>query len=148
MKKIAFVLLSAVVLLSCKKDEDNNTTSPYMTAKIDGVAKTYAPPTAEKDTTSGVVTIDVHSGSSGSEFLALVFSKNGGVTTGTYSAGNATIFTPNAVSDMYATTTNCTITVTAIDATHVEGTFSGTLVSSSGNPSKVVTEGKFHSKFL
>jgi hypothetical protein len=152
MKKLVLFLIAAIVLMSCSKDEDNNTnnTAPFISAKVDGVQKNYLAPTAEKDTTSGIITIDIHSGyTTTGDMIALLVSKAGSITTGTYnSASSAKVWIPTPGAGAWVTTSNVTVTITAIDATHIEGTFSGTLEPQGVTGNKVVTEGKFYSKFL
>ena len=61
MKKLAFILMAATVMVGCKKSEITEApplTSPGMMAKVGGTSIDYGTPTAEKQmSTSGSETV-------------------------------------------------------------------------------------------
>jgi hypothetical protein len=148
MRKLAFVLLAAAAVSSCKKSENNNTGTPMMNAKVDGATVTFGTPVAEKSTSSGVEAIEISSAATGNA-IELYVQKNGSVTTGTYGgSSNASILLNSGTSVFSSFPQQPVITITAIDATHVEGTFSGVLSEmGSGQGTRTITEGKFYAKF-
>ena len=152
MKKLAFVLLAATVFVSCKKsDEVTETplTSPGMTAKIGGTAINYGIPTAEKTaSTSGMETVFIYAYDSTGNGIEISFSKQGGISTGTYSVTNGAFIGISDPNDYYETSNTVNVKITAIDATHIVGFFSGTAEDPLGGPgTKTIADGKFYANF-
>ena len=149
MKKLAFVLLAATVLVSCKKSEDDQVpplTSPGVVAKVAGSSVDYGVPMAERQqSTGGTETIFVSAFTQSGNSIEISFSKDGGITTGTYGSANGAFIGISDGAGFYETGATVNIQVTAIDATHIVGFFSGT--AGDGTTTKQVTEGKFYANF-
>lgn len=153
MKKLAFILMAATVMVSCKKSEVSNETppltSPGMTAKISGTAINFGEPMAEKQmSTDGTETVFVSGYTTDGKSIDLSLSKAGGIAVGSYSAANFAVVGFSDGTTYYGTTNTVNIKVTTIDATHIVGTFSGTAEDANGtNATKLITEGKFYANF-
>jgi hypothetical protein len=150
MKRMLVVLVTTLILASCSKDDNNNNNqgTPGMTAKIDGSAKTYGVPVATRSSGSTNEYISISGATSTGEGLSIFLAKNGTITTGSYNASMGQIVLVVSSSEQYATNGAMNVTISAIDASHVEGTFAGTAEpNSSGGTSKSITEGKFYAKF-
>jgi hypothetical protein len=151
MKKLAFALLAATVLVSCKKsDEVNETplTSPGMVAKIGGTEINYGVPSAEKqESTSGTETVFVSAFTTDGNSVTLSLTKDGGINTGTYNAASGAVVGISDPVNYYETENNVSIKITSIDATHIVGFFSGTAVDGTVGGTKTITEGKFYANF-
>ena len=148
MKKLAFVLLAATVMVSCKKSEDATPplTSPGVVAKIAGSPVDYGVPTAERtQSTGGTETIFVWANTSDGKSIEISLSKDGGIAAGTYGSSSAAHIAVGDGPDFYQTAGTVSIQVTSIDANHIVGFFSGT--ASDGTANKAVTEGKFYANF-
>ena len=147
MKKVLFALLATAALVSCEKDDKNEGT-PSMSAKIDGNTKTYASPVATKQTTGGIELITIAGETSATDGITIEVEKNGAVTTGSYGGTTGGTLGMVAGPEYFLSGSDLVnVTITSIDASHVEGTFSGTLESISSTEVKVISEGKFYAKF-
>lgn len=140
--------LSLFFTTSCSDDGDDPSTDGVMTAKIDGT-----------DWSSSMGLVAIHNGTtftangsdnSGRQLQVIVTNVTG---TGTYAITNAITETSSArwtaglnpTADMYLTTAGTgsgTVTITKLDGTDTEGTFSFTAANLSGG-SVSVTEGEF-----
>jgi hypothetical protein len=152
MKKLAFILMAATVMVGCKKSEIADApplTSPGMTAKVGGSSIDYGTPTAEKQmSTSGSETVFISGFSNDGNSIAISLSKQGGITAGTYGAANSAVIGIDDGTNSYGTANTVTIKITSFDATHIVGSFSGTAVDpNSGTNTKSITEGKFFANF-
>ena len=152
MKKLAFILMAATVMVGCKKSEITEApplTSPGMMAKVGGTSIDYGTPTAEKQmSTSGSETVFISGFNNDGISIAISLSKQGGITAGTYGAANSAVIGISDGTNSYETANTVTIKITSFDATHIVGSFSGTAVdASSGTNTKSITEGKFFANF-
>jgi hypothetical protein len=153
MKKLFFALMAVSVLVGCNKNEDNDTTNnnngtPGMSAKIDGAAKTYGAPTINRQNSSGTDLIQISSATAAGETIRVTVYKTGSITTGVYGTGGADVFFMTTAMEQFVASNIVNVTVTAIDANHIEGTFAGTAESNAGGGvTKAISEGKFYAKF-
>lgn len=150
MKNLAFALLATILLVSCKKSDDEQKTppltSPGVVAKVAGSSVDYGVPTAERQqSTGGTETVFVSAFTQSGNSIEISFSKDGGITTGTYGTANAAFFGISDQAGFYESDATVNIQVTAIDATHIVGFFSGTV--GDGTTTRQVTEGKFYANF-
>ena len=171
-----FVLFSAVLFLgftSCKKrTSDNNDHANRISFSADGQVDTfYIGAGATKSSTAGRFGIDIQAykfdvTSHDNTGLFISISRPTAITTGTYveNAGGNPLVSLSLVFDTHLTSTTAapygsltnpvTITITNINATAVEGTFSGELLSpglNTGGPvtpfKTVLTNGAFDVDF-
>ena len=150
MKTLAFALLATVLMVSCNKSDKEDQipplTSPGVVAKIAGSSVDYGVPTAERQqSTSGTETVFISAANQSGNSIEISFSKDGGITTGTYGTANAAFIGISDGTNFYETGSTVNIQITAVDATHIVGFFSGT--ASDGTTTKQVTEGKFYANF-
>jgi hypothetical protein len=150
MKKLAFVLLAATVLVSCKKSDKEDQvpplTSPGVVAKVAGSSVDYGVPMAERQqSTSGTETVFLNASTQSGNSIDISFSKDGGITTGTYGISNGAFIGISDGVSFYESDATVNIQVTAVDATHIVGFFSAT--TGDGTTTKQVTEGKFYANF-
>jgi hypothetical protein len=148
MKTLAFVLLAATVMVSCKKSEDQPSplTSPGVVAKIAGSQTDYGVPMAERQqSTGGTETIFISASTQDGKSIEISLSKDGGIAAGTYGKSNSAFIGVSDGTDFYETDNTVSVQVTAVDATHIVGFFSGT--AGDGTTNKAVTEGKFYANF-
>jgi hypothetical protein len=140
-------------MIGCKKSDDTAAdpplTSPGMQAKLDGTAVNYGIPNTEKQqSTDGTETIFISAFTADGNSVELSLSKSGGVTTGAYTSTEGAHIGVSDITDYYSTNKIVNITITAIDATHVVGSFTGEANNlTSGGMPKAVTEGKFYANF-
>ena len=158
------LVVSTVVftlLAGCSKDSNNDggtnptpTTSYFMKATADGSAFTASEATCIAVRNMGLVAV------SGSQVLGstrqisiTLFSPEAGATYDLGSLGSfntATLVLGTTANDVYSVTplsgSSGTVTVTKLDATAIEGTFSFTAANPEG-ASKQVTNGSFRCKF-
>ena len=147
-----FLLVAAV---SCGGDNTgpNGQTNGDMTAKIDGTAFSSVTTLAQRNTTNAGTIIAVSGADAHGTGLGFAFLDAG---VGTYSIGDLTptnatvldgtgkVWTAGAIGG------SGTLTVTALDATHVAGTFAYSAVASAGSGAtgtKTVTQGVFDVTF-
>jgi len=152
MKKLAFILMAATVMIGCKKSEiteDPPLTSPGMTAKIGSTSIDYGTPMAEKQmSTSGSETVFINGYTTDGNSITISLSKQGGITAGSYGAANSAVIGISDGTNSYETANTVNIKISSFDATHIVGSFSGTAVDpSSGSNNKSITEGKFFANF-
>ena len=153
MKTIMFLLLACFAMVICNKSDDAVTdpplTSPGMIAKLDGVAVTYSTPTIERQvSTDGTETLFISAFTGDGSSIEISLSKQGGIAPDEYDSENAAHIGVSAGSDYFSTNKIVNITITAIDATHVVGTFMGEANNlTSGGVPKSVTGGKFYVNF-
>ena len=149
MKKLAFALLAATIMVSCKKSEDpapTPLTSPGVVAKIAGSSIDYGVPMAERQqSTSGTETVFISAATMDGKSIQISLSKDGGISVGTYGITNSAVVGIGDQTDFYETDNTVNIQITAIDATHIVGFFSGT--AGDGTTTKAITEGKFYANF-
>lgn len=153
MRAATAVLVAAAAGCGGDNTGPNGQTNGDMTAKIDGASFTSVTTLAQRNTTNagtiiGISGADAHGTGLGFGFL------DAGV--GTYPIGgltptNATLLDGTGkVWTAGVTGGSGTLTVTALDATHVAGTFAYSAVASAGSGAtgtKAVTEGVFDVKF-
>jgi hypothetical protein len=168
MKK--FLSYSAVICLffifvSCKKDKnDTNSTDYYMSAKVDGVQKTYKlNAIAVKLQVDTIYSIGLNAygdTTSKEQFFLNIGQTNKAITTGTYIDADADDlavvggYNPGTTDETklygagFQTDNNprLTITISTLTSTNVSGTFSGTYYDDGGDGTNIiaVTEGKFN----
>ena len=152
MKKLAFVLLAATALVSCKKSDEvvqeTPLTSPGMQAKVGGTAINYGVPTAEKQqSTSGTETVFISAFTTDGNSITLSLTKDGGITAGTYGAADGAVVGVSDPVNYYETENTVSIKITTVNATHIVGFFSGTGVDGATGATKAITEGKFYANF-
>ena len=152
MKKLAFILMAATVMVGCKKSEINEApplTSPGMMAKIGTTSIDYGMPMAEKQmSTSGSETLFISGFSNDGNSIAISLSKQGGITAGTYGAANSAVIGISDGTNSYETANTVSIKIISVDATHIVGSFSGTAIdANSGTSTKSITDGKFFANF-
>lgn len=157
--KTLFILSLLLLNFSCNKDDNEagteNQPTFYMTAKVDGQDFT-----ANQDATltefvgiengvriEGVYQIDIDN------YEHIRFRIEGyNDSLGTfYFSTNATSITYQINSAAWSAQHNYgsgSVVITVNDNTHIEGTFSGTLIDPTDNTQKVITEGKFNAKKL
>ena len=149
MKTLTFVLLAATVMVSCKKSEETQTpplTSPGVVAKIAGSSIDYGTPMAEREqSTSGTETIFVSAATMDGKSIQISLSKQGGIAAGSYGVSNSAVISISDGIDFYETGTTVNIQITAVDATHIVGFFSGT--AENGTTNKTIADGKFYANF-
>lgn len=171
MKKISiFFVLVTTVLVSCKKSSSGSS-SPHMNATIGGTAKTFnvVAPVAGKQTNGSqtIITVTgVASTSTGESLILEIDNSTSGksIVAGTYvdTAANFAVNASYAANQTtgYACGTSVAgggatiknhfkIVISSIDATAIQGTFSGDLFAN-GDPStppKSMTSGDFYAKF-
>ena len=169
MKRIfSLATLSIFILLSsCGKDAPDSNSSDAISAEIDGVRMTFnVNATAVRTSLSGseiVQIIGFHGEQGASEQIAVGLT--GALTTikaGVYTedavdpghSGGVTYFIPNAFYPYGPSLTSsnpCSITVTSISATSIQGTFKGNVYLYDGagptTTRKVITNGQFNLKF-
>ena len=147
-----FLLVAAV---SCGGDNTgpNGQTNGDMTAKIDGASFTSVTTLAQRNVTNAGTIIALSGADSHGTGLGFAFVDAG---VGTYAIGgltptNATVLDGTGkVWTAGATAGSGTLTVTALDATHVAGTFAYSAVASPGtgaSGTKEVTQGVFDVRF-
>jgi hypothetical protein len=153
MKKLAFILMAATIMVGCKKSEIAEApplTSPGMMAKIAGTSIDYGTPVAEKEmstTGSETVFINAYNAVDGNS-IGISLTKQGGITPGTYGIANGAVIGISDGTNDYGTTNSVSIKITSCDATHIVGSFSGTAVDpNSGSTTKSITEGRFFANF-
>jgi len=152
MKKLAFILMAATVMVGCKKSEITEApplTSPGMIAKVGGTSIDYGTPMAEKQmSTGGTETVFISGFTTDGNSIEISLSKQGGITAGTYNATNAAFVGVSDGINSYGTANTVSIKITSFDATHIVGSFSGTAVDPNGGTgTKSVTEGRFFANF-
>jgi hypothetical protein len=153
MRVATAVLVAAVAGCGGDNTGPNGQTNGDMTAKIDGASFTSVTTLAQRNTTNAGTIIAVSGADS--HGLGLGFGiLDAGV--GTYPIGgltptNATVLDGTGkVWTAGAIGGSGTLTVTALDATHIAGTFAYSAVASAGTGAtgtKAVTEGVFDVKF-
>ena len=123
--------------------------SPGMVAKLDGSLTTYGTPTVERQvSTDGTETIFVSAFTGDGASIEISLSKQGGISPDEYDAANAAHIGISSGTDYFSTNKIVNITITAIDDTHVVGTFMGEANNmTSGGVPKSVTGGKFYVNF-
>jgi Family of unknown function (DUF6252) len=156
------ILFISLITISCSNDDDNTGTSTptqdyFFKAKIDGVQYTAnSMQVIAGITGSSSKTLSILCATSTGSF-DFNLNKVGTIETGTYTVGN---LDDDIFFDMYygnMTTTSfaadvcdCdgTLTITAISATEVSGTFSFTAKKAGqcSQPAKVISEGSFKSR--
>lgn len=147
-----FLLVAAV---SCGGDNTgpNGQTNGDMTAKIDGASFTSVATLAQRNVTNAGTIIAISGADAHGTGLGFGFVDAG---VGTYTVGgltptNATVLDGTGkVWTAGATGGSGTLTVTALDATHVAGTFAYSAVASAGSGAtgtKAVTQGVFDVTF-
>lgn len=153
MKKLAFILLAATFMFSCKKSEsieDPPLTSPGMMAKIAGTSINYGLPTVEKQaSTTGNETVFITAFTTDGNSIEISFSKQGGITAGTYGVSNAAYIGISDGMSYYSTANNVNIKIVAIDGTRIIGSFSGTAedATTGSTLTRSISEGKFYANF-
>ena len=152
MKKLAFILMAATVMVGCKKSEITEApplTSPGMMAKVGSSSSDYGTPMAEKQmSTSGSETLFISGFSNDGNSIAISLSKQGGITAGTYGAANSAVIGISDGTNSYETANAVSIKIISVDATHIVGSFSGTAVdANAGTSTKLITDGKFFANF-
>ncbi|MCF6170648.1 MAG: DUF6252 family protein [Bacteroidales bacterium] len=151
---LSAVLISAVILISCKKDDDGGTnpaSNGTVSLSYDGTNWT-ADLSVQAVNTNGVINV---TGSDGNARQAAInlFSVT---KPGTYkvgpngSSGNSIRWTEGVDPKQTYTASfvlgSGTITITELSATNIKGTFSGT-VYNTDQETKSITNGKFDAKF-
>lgn len=154
MRVATSVLLVAAAGCGGDNTGPNSNTNGDMTAKIDGSTFTSVSTLAQRNASGNAGTIIAVSGAnSAGTGLGFAFVDAG---VGSYSIGdltptNATVVQANGQAwTAGATGGSGTITVTALDATHVAGTFAYSAVATTGTGAtgtKAVTDGVFDVKF-
>ena len=165
MKTVAGILLTFVILSSCKKSSTSTSSGGgTITATIDGTQMTFNTILIVKDTAfMGAYALTMSgatSASSSATELSLTVDGTSPITTGTYNfgpSGTTTDLPALAYSqgssllyeeDITGAHEN-SIVITSLSKTNVQGTFSGTLtlMLGSGPQTKTVTNGKFNVNF-
>ena len=151
MKTIAFVLLAAIVVVSCKKSEIDELpplTSPGLVAKIGGNSVNYGVPMAERQvSTDGTETIFLSAFSGDGNSIEISLSKKGGITGGSYTASNAAFIGVSDGSSYYVTGNNVSIKIISNDGLKVVGSFSGAAQDDVSGLSTSIVEGRFYANF-
>jgi len=168
MKKI-FILSAflAVISISCKKSNSGNN-AYYVTANIDGTAKTFnTHVTAFKSTQNGLTVLSIvgfTTAAVNSESMSITIGNNPNgspIVAGTYTELNTNFLTvgeynPGSTTFFYGSglitppVNILTVTITSIDNNTVKGTFSGDVdymdvaTSTPGTTKKTITNGTFY----
>jgi hypothetical protein len=153
MRVATAVLVAAVAGCGGDNTGPNGQTSGDMTAKIDGASFTSVTTLAQRNVTNAGTIIALSGADSHGTGLGFAFVDAG---VGTYPIGgltptNATVLDGTGkVWTAGATGGSGTLTVTALDATHVAGTFAYSAIASPGtgaSGTKAVTQGVFDVRF-
>lgn len=152
---LTFFSFAVIVLTSCEKDdpqpEPATPSTPVAVKKplfamVDGNA--FDAPVANGQLTSGIVLIDGHTGS---KIVALNLRADAAVGS-TYTLGvnsdYSLHYSPNNYVTIYSAVSG-TITVSKNDiaAKHVEGNFSGTVISADSSSTLTITGGQFNCSY-
>jgi len=168
MKKVlASLVCISFFFLSCKKSASSVSSNGSLSATINGVNQSFNNILLAKNTAmSGQYSL-YFSGTNGTsataDELSITVDAYQAITPGTYTLGGSSLgttlpdigydqaYAQGGVANLYTSditgTYTTTVTITAISSTSVQGTFSGTVVSSSGNTTKTITNGKFNITF-
>ena len=163
LKTTIIILIITTTLFSCNKnnneEETGNQTTFYMTAKVDGqdfIANKDATVSefigiVTGDEIRGVYQIDIDNYEH-IRFEIIEYDDS----LGTFNIGPGLRsmsyqINTNGWSAYYSQATGSSqgsgsVVITVNDNTHIEGTFSGTLINPTNNTQKVITEGKFSAK--
>ena len=166
MKSKLFIVAACLGLfISCKKEKsDTDSTDYYMSAKVDGIQKTYKINTIavklQIDTVYSIGFSAYGDTTTGEHFFLDIGQTNKPITTGTYvdAAADELLvvggYNPGTTDDtkIYAAglqidnNPRLQITVSTLTATTISGTFSGTYYDEGGDGTGTiaVTEGKFN----
>jgi hypothetical protein len=162
MRTITFALLSSLLLFSCTKESNNNNaSSTYIKAKMDGTDVTFnSMAMSTKMIANGTTMLSISGNVSAGAFegITIGLNKTGSITTGTYREDDASnTYTLGAVygknqNDVWGAGINATpahpftVTITEITETRVKGTFTGGVYNDHGMGSaeKVFTNGEFN----
>jgi hypothetical protein len=153
-KTAIILLILSIAVSSCSSDDDSSDSGQgdyFLTAKIDGVnySRDFVTVSNSPDVTDVYIISGVGDGSS----IGLTLESP--ISTGTFSptAGRLTVlfYQENDPFMMWGATEDAgsgTITITANNATSIEGTFSFTGINPIDDSTKVITEGKFKAQKL
>jgi hypothetical protein len=163
MKRLLLLLVPTVLgLYSCvsKGKEPEPVIKTYITATIDGVDETFNYVDTARFQGSTLLYIS-GTNETTKDKIILIFGNSGGLTAGTYASNTS----PNSLQMLlgigpgytfdnyyynHDSASVSTVTVAAMDSTHVNGTFSGSVVLESAannagtRPIKTITNGKFN----
>jgi hypothetical protein len=159
----AFICL-LFIFTSCKKEKNDNNTDYYMSAKVDGVQKTYKSNTIaiklQIDTVYSIGFSAYGDTTTGERFFLDIGQINKPITTGTYvdAAADELLvvggYNPGTTDEtkLYGaglqidSNPRLTITISTLTSTNVSGTFTGTYYDDGGDGTNIiaVTEGKFN----
>lgn len=154
-RKSIFVAASLLILASCNKDDapaanPTGLTSSFVNGKVAGVSYASIVTTCSKTGSGSSVVVNILGGDIAGNSLTLVLF---GITApGTYTIDNSTDsvlnYSPSTGGIAYSTgeceNATGTVTVTAYDQTHIEGTFSFIGKDPENcSASKTITEGTF-----
>lgn len=169
MKKILSLAIALVALAACKKESnDNGNEQPYVSAKVDGVQKTFDfDVKVIRLVASGITSLNIQAaqGPGNAEGIWLQVNAEGNVAQTTYLGnGPATahangFFIPDnsglfyGAGQEYLQTDPINVTISRLDSAIVEGTFSGTFYYTDtaanvidSSKTRVITNGKFLAK--
>ncbi len=155
MKTIGSLLLAMALFIGCKKSDSPPSIAAGMRAKVDGTMVNTNVAYAIRQSGGGGegVLIFGMNATTGEEFRVVV-AKLGTVAAGTYTTGMTGASVEGAAvsygtaSDDWDTQNVVNVTITQINATTVQGTFSGVAEPASGaGANKAITEGSFNVNF-
>ncbi|HEY9362681.1 MAG TPA: hypothetical protein VIQ00_05435 [Chitinophagaceae bacterium] len=167
-KTIIFSLSLLIFLSSCKKDDSDNSSNGNgtITCTIDGINTSFdTEARAIKTDVTGAYSVQIigYKGTAGnSDQIAIGIASDLAIATGTYSEDGSTgnklasvNYMPSGSSYPYisnnSTSNPSTVTVTAISATSIQGTFKGDVYLTSNNGTtttkKVISNGQFNVNF-
>lgn len=149
-RQLAFVCVAALVLVSCKKDKNDNGHSFVVKAKVDGVVQDFnLSAVAQKAAEGKHLTLVAYGGYGALPFptLSIYIENNAVISPASYMASDLKVAAGYATGpdDVYSSEEDFAITITSISATEVKGTFSGKVHGLSGTLD--ITEGVFKAKF-
>ncbi len=164
-KLLLYFSIICLVFASCKKDKnDTNSSDYYMSAKVDGVQKTYKNKTIavrlQADTIYSIGLNAYGDTTAKEQFFLGINQANKSITTGTYIDAGANDlvvvggYNPGTTDEtkLYGAglqvdnNPRLTITISTLTMTNITGTFSGTYYDDGGDGANIVavTEGKFN----
>jgi hypothetical protein len=139
MKKTCLALLLVFICASCEKDVPLGT----LVASVDGKERTFdSDPKAEWTSDPEGFDLWIHGIGTMNE-ISIIINSQTLISPKTYSYVNISFYRYILFIPIEYNTLNGTVTITEMDATHIKGTFSGTLRDSEGTK-LVLSEGVFN----
>jgi hypothetical protein len=141
MKKICLIFLIASICVSCEKEKD--VPLGTLLASVDGKEKNFnSDPIAEWTSDPKGHDLWIH-GTGLLNEISITINSQTLISAKTYSYASISFYRILLLFQLEYTTSGATVKITEIDATHVKGTFSGTLYDSEGTK-LVLSEGVFN----